>query len=49
MCWADGERPKRTVGHPADGMDSGGRRAKGREGRTSARSGRIRKGFWGCR
>jgi len=29
MCRVDGERPKRTVGHLADEMDWGGRRAKG--------------------
>jgi len=29
MCRANGERPERTVGHPADKMDWGGRRAKG--------------------
>jgi len=47
MCRADGERPKRRVGHPADEMDLEGRRAKGSEGRTSRGSGRIRKGFGG--
>jgi len=29
MCREARERPKRTVGHPADEMDRGGRRAKG--------------------
>jgi len=28
MCWADGEGLEQPVGHPANEMDWGGRRAK---------------------
>jgi len=49
MCRGDREKPKGKVGHPGEEIDWVGRRAQGCEGRTSAGSGRIHKGFGGCR